>query len=140
MGELQVTVTGHDDRPHEGTSQVISPDTPWLVHRSHTVDDSAGGDGDAQANPGEDFVMPVTVENVGEQPGTGLSGTLTTSTPHWCSILDPSAGFPDLAPHVQGTSLPDHYTVRVSESAPDGVMLGFDLDWSASDGTSHGSG
>ena len=36
------------------------------------VDDSAGGDGDGEANPGEEFVMSVTVENVGGQPGSSL--------------------------------------------------------------------
>jgi uncharacterized repeat protein (TIGR01451 family) len=134
VGPMEVTVTGHDLRPHEGATDVISPDTPWLLHRSHVVDDSVGGDGDGAANPGEEFVMPVEVENVGGLTGTGLQGTLTTSTPEWCVILDGAADFPDLMPGEQGTSLPDHYKVRVSELAPDGVALGFDLAWSAAGG------
>jgi subtilisin-like proprotein convertase family protein len=136
VGPMEVTVTGQDFRPHEGVSDVISPDSPWLTHRSHEVDDSAGGDGDGHANPGETFVMPVTVENVGEQPGTGLTGTLRTTTPDWCEILDDSAAFPDLAPGELGTTLPDHFGVRVAADAPDGVLLGFDMDWSADGGAS----
>lgn len=136
VGVMEVTATAHDFLPHEGSSEVISPDGPWLVHRSHGVDDSTGGDGDGQANPGESFVMPVTVENVGEQSGTGLAATVTTSTPDWCEMLDSSASFPDLAPGESGSSLPDHYQVRVKPDAPDGVQLGFDLAWTASDGSS----
>ena len=80
--------------------------------------------------------MPVTVENVGGQPGTGLQATLTTSTPQWCTVVDDAADFPDLQPGELGTTLPDHYTVHVSELAPDGVSLGFELAWSASGGSS----
>ncbi len=135
VGALEVTVTGHDYRPHEGTSDVIAPDGPWLVHRSHAVDDSVGGDGDAKANPGEDFTLEVTVENVGSDPGSGLAGVLTTTTPSLCEVLDADAGYPDLAPSQQGTSLPDHYRVRVGADAPDGAALGFEIAWSASDGS-----
>ncbi len=136
VGPMDVTVTKHDFGPYEGVSQVISPDTPWLTHRAHQVDDGAGGDGDGQANPGETIVMPVTVENVGQQPGTGLSATLTTSTPAWVGILDDSAAFPDLAVNQQGTSLPDHYRFKVAAAASDGVLLGFDLHWTAAGGAS----
>jgi subtilisin-like proprotein convertase family protein len=134
VGPLEVTVTGHDYRPHEASAEVISPDSPWIVHRSHVVDDSVGGDGDGNANPGEEFVLSVTVENVGLQPATDLQATLTTSTPLWCEILDGQADFPDLAPGVQGTSLPDHYAVRVLDVAPDGASLGFELAWTAAGG------
>lgn len=136
VGPMAITVTNHDDRPHEGASDVISPDGPWLLHRGHLVDDAAGGDGDGSANPGETIVLPVTVENVGEEPGSGLSGTLSTTTADWTSVLDPAASFPDLAPHALGTSLPDHFAVTVSPAAPDGALLGFALAWSASDGSS----
>jgi subtilisin-like proprotein convertase family protein len=136
VGPMEVTVTGHDFLPYEETSEVISPDSPWLVHRSHVVDDASGGDGDGHANPGETLVLPVTVENVGGQPGTGLAATLATTTPAYCQVLDADATFPDLASGEQGTTLPDHYQVRVDAAAADGVLLGFDLHWTASDGSS----
>lgn len=136
VGQMQVTVTKHDYLPHEGRTEVISPDSPWLVHRSHEVDDAAEGDGDGSANPDETFTMPVTVENVGEQPGTGLWGSLTTTTPGLCGILDDYAEFPDLAPHEQGATLPDHFKVHVQPSVADWSLMGFDLNWHAADGAS----
>lgn len=134
-GPMAVTVTKHDFRPFEGTSTVITPDSPWLSHRSHVLDDAAGGDHDGIANPGETILMPVTVENIGMQPGTGLSGTLTTSTPDMVEILDHAASFPDLAVNQQGTSLPDHFQIRVKNTAPDGAPLGFNLNWMAAGGS-----
>lgn len=136
VGPMELTITAHDFLPHEGTINIISPDTPWLTHRSHVIDDTAGGDGDGAANPGETLVMPVTVENVGQVAGAGLSGTLTTSTPAWVTIQDGAAAFPNLAPRESGTTLPDHYRVRVADTAPDNAILGFDLHWTASDGSS----
>jgi subtilisin-like proprotein convertase family protein len=135
-GAMEVTATGHDFLPYEGSAEVISPGEPWLVHRAHAVDDSVGGDGDGQANPGEEFVLSVSVQNVGQQPGTGLVATLSTSTPQWCEILDGAAAFPDLDPQEEGTTLADHFRVRVSDLAPNGVALGFDLAWSAAAGSS----
>ncbi len=136
VGPMEVTVTKHDFRPYEGTCDVISPDTPWLAYRSHQIDDSAGGDGDGRANPGETIVMPVTVENVGGMSGTGLAGTLGTNTPDFVEIVDAQASFPDLAVHALGTTLPDHFRFRVRPAAPDAALLGFDLHWTASDGSS----
>jgi subtilisin-like proprotein convertase family protein len=136
VGTMDVTSTMHDFRPHEGTAEVISPDSPWLLYRAHSINDTVGGDGDGETEPGETFVMPVTVENVGEQPGNGLNGTLTTTTPEWCLIEDGSAGFPDLLPHEQGSTLPDHYSVHVLSTAPDRAMLRFEIAWTASDGSS----
>jgi len=134
VGTLQVTVTGHDCRPFEGGAEIIAPDSPWLIHRSHSVDDATGGDGDGAANPGEEMRVSVTVENVGEQPALDVQATLTTSTPQWCEVHDGSAGFPDMAPHTLGTSLPDHFLVRVLPEAPDGVLLGLDMQWTAAGG------
>jgi subtilisin-like proprotein convertase family protein len=135
VATLEVTATGHDYRPWQGTAEVISPDSPWLLHREHTLDDSTGGDGDGRANPGEEIVVSVDVENVGEQPGSDLQGTLRTSTPLWCEVLDGQASFPDLTPHESGSSLPDHFRIRVTDQAPDGALLGLDLDWSAAGGS-----
>ncbi len=137
VGPMDLTISGHDILPYEKTINVISPDTPWLTYRSHAIDDAApGGDGDGSANPGETLVVPVTVENVGGIAGTGLAGTLTTTTPSWVEILDDAATFPDLAPHQAGTTLPDHFRVRVKGSAPDSTLLGLNLNWTAAGGTS----
>lgn len=136
VGPLQVTVTKHDFLPHQGQSEVISPNSPWLVHRSHGVDDAAGGDGNGQANPAETIVMPVTVENVGQLPGASFAATLTTTTPGFVEILDAGAAFPAIGVREQATTLPDHFRVQVRPTAPDGAILGFDMNWTAPGGAS----
>ncbi len=134
-GPMEVTVTKHDFRPHEGTSEIISPDGPWLVYRSHQVDDTASSDTDGKACPNETIIIPVTVENIGQQLGTGLDGTLSTNTSGWAEVMDDYGIFPDLVPDEQGESLPDHYKVWVKTTATDGAVMGFDLYWTASDGS-----
>ncbi len=132
-GFMEITVTKHDFHPHEGTCEFISPDGPWLIYRSHQVDDTEGSYSDGMACPNETIIIPVTVENIGQQPGTGLSGTLSTNTSGWVQIMDDSAAFPDLAPDDLGETLPDHYKVWVKTTATDGAVMGFDLHWTASD-------
>lgn len=136
VGPMEVTVTKHDFYPHEGQSNVISPDFPWLVHRSHQIDDAAGGDNNGQANPGETVILPVTVENVGQQPAHAVQATLTTTTPGFVEILDNAASFPDMAVDQQATSLPNHFQILVRPTAPDGAVIGLDLNWTAAGGAS----
>ena len=137
VGTMLVTVTGHDIDPYEGSAEIVSPDSPWLIYRSHTSDDSAGGDDDGSANPGEDLVVAVTVENVGGQPAYGVATTLTTSTPQWAEVLDGTAAYPDMESGELGTSMGDHYSIRVKPETPDGANMGFDIAWTA-DGDASG--
>ena len=134
-GAMDVTVTKHDFRPFEGIAQIISPDGPWLIHRSHQADDSAG-DNDGKASPNETIIIPVTVENIGQLPGTALSGTLSTNTASLIQIVDGAATFPNIAPALLGTTNPDHFKIWVKTTASDGALLGFDLNWTAAGGSS----
>ena len=55
------------------------------------------------------------------------------------NITDGSASFPDLNPGELGGSLADHFAISVDPLAPDGVMLGFDMVWSADGGATGAS-
>lgn len=71
-GPLEVTVTGHDDRPFLGTSEVIPMDGPWLRLKAHSVDDAAAlCDADGVPDIGENALFTVTVENIGSEPAAG---------------------------------------------------------------------
>jgi hypothetical protein len=130
--ELDVVITGHNLVPWEDTCVVIVPDGPWLTHRGHSLDDSAGN-GDGILNPGETVVMAVTVENVGADAGSELAGVLSSSSTH-CTVIDADATFPDLDVNQLGQSLPDHFTFSVGAAASHSEMIPFTLDWSASGG------
>jgi subtilisin-like proprotein convertase family protein len=129
-GTLDIVVTGHDLVPWQGTTEVIVPTGPWMAYRSHLCDDSAG-DGDGIANPGETIVLPVTVENVGADDGTGIAGVLSSGSAS-CVVTDVNASFPDAVVGAQVQSLPDHYSVAIDPATPNGHLAALTLDWSAS--------
>ncbi|MBN2384137.1 hypothetical protein JXQ70_14770, partial [bacterium] len=130
--ELTLTVTGFNKMPYFDTVDVIVPSGPWLVHDSHIIDDSTGND-DGIINPGETVNMPVTLENIGADPATGVSATLTTSNTD-VTVTDNYATYPDIAVSGTGQSLANHYSFTVSSSAGEGDAIPFSLNWSASGG------
>ena len=131
-GTLDVVVTGLNLVPWQGTVEVIIPVGPWMVHSNHLCDDSAGN-GDGIANPGETIIVPVTVENIGADDGTGLSATLGSGSAH-CVVTDPAADFPDAGAGAMVQSLPDHFAVSVGPTAPNGHSAVLTLDWAATGG------
>lgn len=71
-GSMDITATGHDDRPHEGSTEVIPMNGPWLRLRSHAVSDAASGcDADGVPDIGENAAFTLTVENIGSQAAAG---------------------------------------------------------------------
>lgn len=133
-GTLDVVVTGHNLVPWQGTTEVIVPTGPWMVHRGHVCDDSAG-DGDGIANPGETIVLPVTLENVGADDGIGIAGVLSSGSGH-CAVTDAAADFPDALVGAQVQSLPDHFAVALDPGTANGHVAVLTLDWGAGGGYS----
>ena len=131
-GTLDVVVTGHNLVPWQGTVEVIVPVGPWLVHSSHLCDDSSGNN-DGIANPGETIIIPVTVENIGADDGTGIAGVLSTGSAH-CVVTDPAADFPDVTAGASVQSLPDHFALSVGAGTPNGHAAVLTLNWTASGG------
>jgi hypothetical protein len=89
-GQFYVTVSGGHALanppspifPFEGTCLARTSNTPYVVHLRHGIDDAPpGGNGDGVVNPGENINMPTWVKNLGQQTGTGVTGTLRTADP-----------------------------------------------------------
>jgi subtilisin-like proprotein convertase family protein len=109
-----------------------------LSHLSHVIDDG-GGNQDGVADAGEVATMPVTLHNLGEEAGTGISGTLSTDNP-WVTVQDADASFPDLpAKGGSGESFPDHYQWSSHPDTPDDTAVRFRIDWTANGGAYGGN-
>lgn len=134
---LDVVVSGHNLVPWQGTTEVIVPVGPWMTHTDHLCDDSAG-DGDGIANPGETIMMPVTVTNVGADDGTDIAGVLSSGPGH-CTVTDAVADFPDAVVGASVQSLPNHFSFALDGATPNGHVVTFNLDWTASGGYSGAS-
>src|SRR6185369_11108521 len=87
-----------------------------------------GGDGDAFIEIGEDWAMSVPLTNVGGANATGISATLTSSTPG-VVILHGTSTYPDLAPgavHRSQTNL-TLFAFTTTPAVPCGAALQFTL-------------
>jgi len=99
---------------------------PWLIFRSHQIDDS-GGNANGVINPGETNIgILVTVKNCGSETAYGASGTLRTDD-DFVVVNDSIQYFPEIQPRMtaQSTGL---YLFDVDPSCPDSHQVMFELE------------
>jgi hypothetical protein len=134
IGTLQVTVTGHNYFPYEGTAQVMAGNIPYVQYHHCLIDDhSPGGNGDSLINPGETVNLSVYLINSGTQPAYNVSAQLST-TDQQIRILDSIANFGDISP--QGiSSAANPYRFTVASSCANGHVINFNLH--VTDDSSH---
>ncbi|UCF81641.1 MAG: hypothetical protein JSV08_04300 [Acidobacteriota bacterium] len=104
--------------------------TPYLEYDSLSSTDC--GNGDSVVDPGETITLDVTVQNVGVNNASKVSGALSTATPG-IAIPANSASFPDISVGLTGTSLTPFQFV-VSSGVSCGTPIDFTLALSYEDG------
>ncbi len=117
---------------------VTASPTVYLANAtSATYADSCSGGGPGSGNgvlePGETVVMTVTLRNDGNATLTSLGGSLSSTTPG-LAVLDPTAAWPDLAPGVSASTIPDHFSFRVDPGTACGTVLSLQLSTSSAEG------
>lgn len=90
------------------------------------------GNGNGAPDPGETISILVTLINVGTEPATGVSATLTTTDPY-LTITQNSATYPDLNPQSTGTGS-QPYVLDISLSCPQGTWVSTELQITAAGG------
>lgn len=114
-----------------------APCTATLEHFSNGITDdcsAAGiGDGDGNVDPGENVVLQITAKNAGLQDATGVSATLSTTTPG-ITITDNSATFPTIPALGTVSSDPPHFAFTVDPTAPCGTFIDFTIDYISNEG------
>lgn len=71
IGTLQVTVTGRNLLPYEGTARVIVSGRPWLVLAGQLLDEVVGNH-DHVLNPGERVRLTLSLQNLGSASAVGV--------------------------------------------------------------------
>ena len=111
------------------TALPIDSQSSYLLLGSSTLDDDSvggsNGNGDGIASPGETIELRATVRNVGARIATGVTGTLTTTTPG-ITILRATAPWADIPVGAQvtnGTAL----RFQVASTVTDGTVIHFTL-------------
>jgi hypothetical protein len=108
-----------------------------LVYTGHTVDDdnvnNSSGNDDGIVNPGETIELYVDVLNIGADQATDVYATISTGDPYVTFIYNVSSEYGNIPGGGMATNLND-FDLVVSSSAPDGHVIHFDLDITASNG------
>jgi hypothetical protein len=111
---------------------------PALAIQSTSVADSclAGGDGDGNnvADPGEDIVLTALLRNVGPTPSTGITATLTSTTPG-AIVTQGATTYPDLGPGESSASNGTGFSFTIDGDQPCGASIFFDLNAQANEGS-----
>ena len=115
-------------------SNASESSAPVLSHESTSApDDSAGGDGDGDIEPGEAFTFSETLRNAGPAAATSINATLSESMPDF-SITQPSSAFPNISAAGAGTS-----ASAFGATLGSGATCGTDLQMSLALTTEQGS-
>ena len=106
-----------------------------LVYDSHIIDDdtlTSNGDNDGIVDCGETIELNVILRNQGTVVATDVVAGLSAAD-SYISITDAEEDFPDIAGGGTGEDLAD-YDFVVDAGTPDGHIIHFDLDITASNG------
>ena len=108
-----------------------------VVYDSHTVDDDSSdqssGNDDGIVDPGETVELYVDLRNQGSDTATGVNATISTSDSYVTFLFNTSSSYGDIPGGGTGTN-GDDFDLEVDPSTPDGHVIHFDLDISASNG------
>jgi hypothetical protein len=91
-GDLEVTVTGMNVVPFEGSVIVAPSDAPHVLYLGHSIVDSAGGNGDGLAELGEEIEIPLWVMNYGGADAQGALGQVRIEE-NGVALIDSTASF-----------------------------------------------
>lgn len=115
-----ITVTGRNLKPYYGAVGVHYTGGPYVSLNSFFILDSAGGNNDTIANPGEDIEIPLWIINWGDSTGTDVSAIIPTiTTDPYYSIYDTIKYFGDIAPLDSAYTSDNGYNVVITPDCPD---------------------
>jgi len=123
-GMMSITVTAHNFIPYQGEI-VIGAGGTYVDYKSHTVDDTAGGNGDGLINPGETVDIWMTVENHGPGAANNLTGFLYSRGDAYVTLIDSALSFGDVPAGAVATSSTTA-ALSIDPGCPDGHVALFD--------------
>jgi subtilisin-like proprotein convertase family protein len=142
------TITvAYDDQSFCGPPQTVTAtattDCLAVLHNTgQTFTDSCSqggaGDNDGILDPGETAVLQVTAQNTSITDATGVTGTLSTTTPG-VTITDNTATFPNIPAGGSATSDPPHFTFTISTGVVCATVIDFTIDYTTDEGNSSDS-
>ena len=123
-GTADVVVTGQNFYPFIGTVAVAAPDGPYVLLNEYQIDDALGNN-NGQADFGEELLLNITLENVGNSDATNVTAVLSSDDEN-ITITDNWQGWQDIASGNTSTEN-GAFIVVVNELIPDEHKVQFAL-------------
>lgn len=108
-----------------------------ILYNSHTIDDdnlgNSSGNGDGVISPGEIVELFIELKNDGASSVTGVIACLTEDSPYVSFLFNNCSDFGDIP--GSGTAISNNdFDFDVNPSAPDGHIINFTIDITATNG------
>ena len=123
-GTADIVVTAQNRQPFMGTVVVASPEGPYVLFNAYTINDESGN-GNGLADYGENILLNLSLENVGNTGATNLMAVLTTDDPY-VQITDNSNTWTDI-PSGGIVTEEGAFAVSILDSIPDQHKVSFTL-------------
>ncbi|TSA23521.1 MAG: PKD domain-containing protein [Bacteroidetes bacterium] len=127
---VRLVVTAFNYLPYMADIQIITPDGPYIVYVSNTVNDQAWNN-DQLIDYGEDILLALAVKNLGMEATDNLVVDVTTTNPY-INLTDNTEVY-GILPPGETREISDAYNFNVSSNIPDGTSIDFLM--TAGDGT-----
>ena len=124
-GEADIVITAQNRQPYMGTVLVASPEGPYVLMHSQSVNDE-GGNNNQIPEYAEHFGFNMSLKNVGNDASAELTVTLTSASPY-IEIIDGTETWPNIDAAAI-INLDNAFTVAASEWLPDQHAAQFTLD------------
>jgi hypothetical protein len=124
-GTADVVITGQNLKPFIGTVSVASPEGAYVLFNEFEIDDS-NGNNDGKVDYNENILLDVTLENLGNQTGSNLSATIST-TDNNITINNASHDWPNISAGGSATET-GAFEFTVNELIEDQHVVQFNID------------
>ena len=125
VGNADIVITKQFKQPYQGTIQIISPNGPYVIYTTNTIDDTAGNN-NSLVDYGELINMDIDVQNVGSVNANSVNVTLSTND-QAVTVINNSAVVNIINPS-QILSIPNSFTFQVENNISDQHLLVFTLE------------
>ncbi len=122
---VTITITKQNYFRHSTQINVIAPSGPFVVYNNHTIND-ASGNGDGEADFGENILLNMTVENQGNADAYNVVGTLVCTDPY-ITITDNTELYGTIGSGATPT-INDAFSFIIADDIPDQHDVSFELE------------
>lgn len=124
IGTADIVVTKQFKQPYINTINVISPNTPFVIYNTHTINDPTGNN-NLEVDYNELIELDVELNNVGSQSTQNVNVVISTNDPY-ISLIDST----DFIANVNANNtinISSPFTFQVSNYVPDQHIAMFNL-------------